>query len=243
MNSTPLLQLDAISKCFHMGSSEIHALKNVSLSIKRGAFVAIMGQSGSGKSTLMSIVGCLDAPTSGSYRFDGIDVSGRSDNTLAEIRNRRIGFVFQSFNLLARASALRNVEMPLVYAGTKPRQRREMAMAALEAVGLADRVRHRPSEMSGGQRQRVAIARALVNQPSLILADEPTGNLDSHTGEEVMAILAGLHADGRTVIVVTHDAQIAAHCERTIRLADGEVVEDSMSADVQAAALTVAAGR
>jgi len=229
MSSEPLLNLHDICKSFYMGKVEVQALKEVSMSIANGAFVAIMGQSGSGKSTLMSILGCLDSPTSGSYLLDGIDVSGRSDNALAEIRNRRIGFVFQSFNLLPRASALRNVEMPLVYAGTKPRLRRKMALAALDAVGLSDRVSHRPSEMSGGQRQRVAIARALVNEPSLLLADEPTGNLDSHTGEEVMSILGDLHADGRTVVIVTHDAQIAAHCQRTIRLADGEVVADSVA--------------
>jgi putative ABC transport system ATP-binding protein len=213
-------------KTYVMGSEEIHALRGVSIEIERGEYVAIMGPSGSGKSTLMNLVGCLDTPSKGSYLLNGKQVSQMNDNELAQIRNQEIGFVFQTFNLLPRASALQNVELPLVYAGVATRERHERAKGALEKVELGSRMSHRPNELSGGQRQRVAIARALVNNPSILLADEPTGNLDSKTGAEIMALFARLHQTGNTIILVTHEADIAAFAHRTIHLRDGVVEKD-----------------
>lgn len=216
-----------LKRNYDMGSEVVHALRGVDLALRRNEYVAIMGPSGSGKSTLMNLIGCLDTPSEGEYWLNGTLVSELSDNELARIRNREIGFVFQTFNLLPRATALHNVELPLVYAGVPARERRVRAMAALERVQLGDRVQHRPNELSGGQRQRVAIARALVNQPSILLADEPTGNLDSTTSEEIMRVFAELAAAGQTVIVVTHEADIAARARRVVVLRDGRVASDT----------------
>ena len=213
-------------KTYVMGSEEIHALRGVSIQIERGEYVAIMGPSGSGKSTLMNLIGCLDTPSKGTYLLNGKRVSDMNDNELARIRNEEIGFVFQTFNLLPRASALQNVELPLVYAGVGAKDRQERARAALEKVELGSRVTHRPNELSGGQRQRVAIARALVNNPSILLADEPTGNLDSKTGAEIMALFKRLHQAGNTIVLVTHEADVAAFANRSIHLRDGEVEKD-----------------
>jgi putative ABC transport system ATP-binding protein len=213
-------------KTYVMGSEEIHALRGVSIQIERGEYVAIMGPSGSGKSTLMNLIGCLDTPSKGSYLLNNKQVSQMNDNELAQIRNEEIGFVFQTFNLLPRASALQNVELPLVYGGVAARDRHARAKAALEKVELGSRMTHRPNELSGGQRQRVAIARALVNNPSILLADEPTGNLDSKTGAEIMALFARLHEAGNTIVLVTHEADIAAFAHRTIHLRDGQVEKD-----------------
>jgi len=222
----PVIQLQDVTKVYAMGEFKVHALRGISMQVARGELLSIMGPSGSGKSTLMNIMGALDVPTSGSYYLEGIDVGSLNDNELADIRNNKIGFVFQNFNLLPRTTALANVELPLVYAGAK--DRRQRALKALELVGLADRVHHRPNELSGGQQQRVAIARALVNNPSIILADEPTGNLDSRAGAEIMRIFQELNEqEGITVIFVTHEPDIAAHTRRIIRLHDGMIVDDS----------------
>jgi putative ABC transport system ATP-binding protein len=220
------LVIENLVKTYVLGSTEVHALRGVSLQIHRNEYVAIMGPSGSGKSTLMNMIGCLDTPTSGTYLLEGQVVSEMSDRRLAEVRNRRIGFVFQTFNLLARATVLSNVELPLVYGSVPRAERRRRATEAIAMVGLTDRMHHRPNELSGGQRQRVAIARALVTRPSIILADEPTGNLDSATGEEIMRIFDQLHAAGQTIILVTHEDHIAAHARRVIRLKDGMIERD-----------------
>jgi putative ABC transport system ATP-binding protein len=221
-----LIEVRDLWKTYVMGSEEIHALQGVSIQIERGEYVAIMGPSGSGKSTLMNLIGCLDTPTKGSYLLNEKQVSQMNDNDLAQIRNEEIGFVFQTFNLLPRASALQNVELPLVYGGVANRDRQARAKAALEKVELGSRMTHKPNELSGGQRQRVAIARALVNNPSILLADEPTGNLDSKTGSEIMALFARLHQAGNTIVLVTHEADIAAFAHRTIHLRDGQVEKD-----------------
>ena len=222
----PLIETRDLWKTYVMGDEEIHALRGVSISIERGEYVAIMGPSGSGKSTLMNLIGCLDTPSKGTYLLNGKMVSEMNDNELARIRNEEIGFVFQTFNLLPRASALHNVELPLVYAGMSKQARLEQAKAAIEKVELTHRMNHKPNELSGGQRQRVAIARALVNNPSILLADEPTGNLDSKTGVEIMALFARLHEAGNTIIVVTHEPDIAAYAHRVIAIRDGEVARD-----------------
>ena len=221
-----LISLKNIYKIYNVGGEEVRALDGIDLDINENEYLAIMGPSGSGKSTLMNMVGCLDTPTSGIYEFEGEMVQVMDDSQLASIRNRKIGFVFQTFNLLPKATALHNVEIPLVYANIRKRQRVEMASKALESVGLSDRSHHRPNELSGGQRQRVAIARALVNNPSIILADEPTGNLDSKSGHEIMNILDDLHQKGNTIILVTHEDDIAQHAHRVIRLLDGKITED-----------------
>lgn len=224
-----LITLNHITRSYVMGSETIHALRDVSLNINRGEYVAIMGPSGSGKSTLMNLLGCLDSPTSGEFILNGSRVSEMDDNELAEIRNREIGFVFQSFNLLPRSNALHNVELPLIYSGMNADLRRERALEALENVGLGDRIHHRPNEMSGGQRQRVAIARALVNSPSIVLADEPTGNLDSKTGEEIMRLFENLSEKGNTIILVTHEEDIARHARRIVRIRDGLIASDEIT--------------
>jgi putative ABC transport system ATP-binding protein len=221
-----LIETIDLWKTYVMGSEEIHALRGVSLAIERGEYVAIMGPSGSGKSTLMNLIGCLDTPTKGSYLLNGKEVSKMNDNELARIRNQEIGFVFQTFNLLPRATALHNVELPLVYAGVPAKDRQQRARQALERVELVSRMQHRPNELSGGQRQRVAIARALVNNPSILLADEPTGNLDSKTGAEIMALFDRLHEGGNTIVLVTHEPDIAAYARRVIHVRDGRVEND-----------------
>ena len=221
-----VIEIENVTKLYKMGSETIHALRGVDIKIRRNEYLAVMGPSGSGKSTLMNMLGCLDTPTSGHYEFSGKNVAQMDDNELADIRNREIGFVFQTFNLLARSTALHNVELPLIYAGMPAHARRERALEALENVGLSNRVDHKPNELSGGQRQRVAIARALVSHPSIILADEPTGNLDSKTGVEIMALFEDLYEQGNTLIVVTHEEDIARHARRIVRLRDGLVESD-----------------
>jgi len=221
-----VIRIEGVTKLYRMGAETIHALRGVNLKIRRNEYLAVMGPSGSGKSTLMNMLGCLDTPSAGRYDFNGKDVARMVDDELAEIRNREIGFVFQTFNLLPRSDALHNVELPLVYAGVRPAARRERALGALRNVGLGDRIHHKPNEMSGGQRQRVAIARALVNHPSILLADEPTGNLDSRTGEEIMALFEDLYEQGHTIIVVTHEENIARHARRVVRLRDGLIESD-----------------
>jgi putative ABC transport system ATP-binding protein len=222
-----VIQIRDLTRAYVMGAETVQALRGVTLEIRRNEYVAIMGPSGSGKSTLMNLIGCLDTPTSGEYWLNGQEVSRMPDDALARVRNREIGFVFQTFNLLPRASARANVELPLVYGGVSARQRKQRAEAALQRVGLGDRMDHRPNELSGGQRQRVAIARALVNDPAILLADEPTGNLDSSTSEEIMRVFAALHAQGQTVIMVTHEADIAAHAARIVLLRDGRIASDT----------------
>ncbi|TKJ41899.1 macrolide ABC transporter ATP-binding protein [candidate division LCP-89 bacterium B3_LCP] len=224
-----LIHFKDVDRTYQVGQIKVPALRQINMDIVRGEYVAIMGPSGSGKSTLMNLIGCLDTLTSGEYWLSGDDVSKLTDNELAHIRNRRVGFVFQTFNLLPRANAFRNVELPLIYAGITPRKRKDMALKALESVGLSDRINHKPTELSGGQRQRVAIARALVNNPSIILADEPTGNLDSATGEEILQLFTDLHAAGNTMIVVTHEESVAARAARVVRLLDGRIVSDTLN--------------
>jgi putative ABC transport system ATP-binding protein len=230
----PLIVIEELHRHYQVGAELVRALDGVSFTVERGEFVAVVGQSGSGKSTLMNLVGCLDTPTSGLYRLNGSDVASLSDDALAGLRNREIGFIFQTFQLLPRATALQNVELPLVYRGVPRRERHARAAAALQAVGLAHRMSHRPNELSGGQRQRVAVARALVGEPSLLLADEPTGNLDSATGEEIIRLFGELHARGHTLILVTHEPRLAARCPRALRLRDGRLVGDGPAAEVAA---------
>lgn len=221
-----LIRFQNITKVYQMGEEQVHALRGITLEIKRNEYVAIMGPSGSGKSTLMNIIGCLDTPTAGLYELNGTNVSEMNDNELAKVRNKEIGFVFQTFNLLARSDVLHNVELPLIYGGVSSSDRKRMAREAIERVGLTDRIHHKPNELSGGQRQRVAIARALVTKPSILLADEPTGNLDTKTGEEIMLLFDVLHKEGNTIILVTHEEDIAAHAHRAVRIRDGHVERD-----------------
>ena len=232
--SEPIIRIRDLTRHYVMGTETVQALRGVSLDIARNEYVAIMGPSGSGKSTMMNMIGCLDTPTGGEYWLNGQEVSQLTDDQLARVRNKEIGFVFQTFNLLPRATSLHNVELPLVYAGVPARERRARASAALGRVGLGNRMDHRPNELSGGQRQRVAIARALVNEPSILLADEPTGNLDSTTSEEIMHVFSELHHQGQTIIMVTHEADIAAHAERTVVLRDGKVETDRVTAGAAA---------
>jgi putative ABC transport system ATP-binding protein len=228
MSGAPVIRLRALTRDYDMDAETVRALVGVDLEIRANEYVAIMGPSGSGKSTLMNLIGCLDTPSSGEYWLNGTEVSRMADDDLARVRNREIGFVFQTFNLLPRASALHNVELPLIYAGLGSRERKRRAAYALERVGLADRMHHKPNELSGGQRQRVAIARALVNEPSILLADEPTGNLDSQTSGEIMEVFGELHAQGQTIVMVTHEHDIAAHARRVVTLRDGRVHSDTV---------------
>ena len=233
----PVIEIEDVERVYRLGEDvEVRALAGVSLRIARGEFVAIMGSSGSGKSTLMHILGCLDAPTAGRYLLDGVDVRDIPEDDLADLRNRKIGFVFQSFNLVARTTALANVELPLAYAGLGRRERRSRAVAALAAVGMEDRLHHLPSELSGGQQQRAAVARAIVTDPAIVLADEPTGNLDSHSTEEILAIFSRLNAEGRTVILITHEGDVAARARRVVRLSDGRVLSDERAGSREEAA-------
>lgn len=229
MDNETIIHIENVAKVYQMGAETVHALRSVSLDIRKNEYIAIMGPSGSGKSTMMNILGCLDTPSKGEYLFEGESVAEMNDNELADIRNRKIGFVFQTFNLLARASTLKNVELPLVYAGVKKDERQKRALEALESVGLGDRTQHKPNELSGGQRQRVAIARALVTKPSIILADEPTGNLDSKTGVEIMRLFGQLWKNGNTVILVTHEEDIARHAHRIVRIRDGMIESDTIN--------------
>jgi putative ABC transport system ATP-binding protein len=230
--TAPVIQLDDVHRIYRLGQISVPALRGVSLTVQRGDFVAIMGSSGSGKSTLMNILGCLDVPTHGRYRLDGIDVRNFDEDDLADVRNRKLGFVFQSYNLVARTAALANVELPLAYAGLPRAERRRRALAALDAVGMADRVNHLPSELSGGQQQRVAVARALVTHPALMLADEPTGNLDSHSTADILSVFDELNRQGHTIVLITHEPDVAARAKRIVQLADGLLVEDRRVAAV-----------
>ncbi|MBL7261681.1 ABC transporter ATP-binding protein [Paractinoplanes lichenicola] len=230
--SRPVLDVRDLKKIYGEGEATVHALRGVSLTVERGDYVAIMGSSGSGKSTLMNILGALDVPSSGAYLLDGVDVSRLADRQLALARNRLIGFIFQAFNLIPRTSAVANVELPLAYAGVKPRERRRRAMAALDLVGLADRARHEPNQLSGGQQQRVAVARALVTEPALLLADEPTGNLDTRSTEDVLTVFDELNAAGRTIVLITHEPEVGDRTKRLIRLVDGRIVHDARQAPV-----------
>jgi len=232
MDDAPVIALTRVTKVYETGTVAVHALRGVSLRIDRGDYVAIMGSSGSGKSTLMNIVGCLDAPTSGRYLLDGVDVRRLDDQRLARIRNQKIGFVFQSFNLIPRTTALHNVELPLIYAGLRGAERRQRAMDAMATVGLATRMTHLPNELSGGQQQRVAVARAIVTDPALVLADEPTGNLDSVSTQEVLAVFDRLNASGRTIVLITHEPEVVNHVKRVVHLRDGQVVDDGRQAAV-----------
>ncbi len=234
MTEAPLISVENLTRVYKVGEEEVRALDGVSFDVRRGEWVAVVGQSGSGKSTLMNLIGALDTPSAGTYRINGHDVEKLSDDELADLRNNEIGFVFQTFQLLPRSTALANVELPLVYRGIPRKDRRERAVKALEAVGLQNRMHHRPNELSGGQRQRVAIARALVGHPSLLLADEPTGNLDSATGEEIIRLFGELHRRGHTILLVTHEPRLAARCPRAIRLSDGRVVADGPGSEVAA---------
>jgi putative ABC transport system ATP-binding protein len=235
----PVIELRDVSKTYRLGEIRVDAVRSITLTIEQGDFVAVMGSSGSGKSTLMNIMGCLDVPTAGRYLIDGVDVSHLDQDDLSDLRNRKIGFIFQSFNLVPRTAALANVELPLAYAGLSRTERRRRAELALDSVGMSNRMHHLPSELSGGQQQRVAVARAIVTNPSLILADEPTGNLDSHSTEEVLEIFAGLNAEGRTVVLITHEPDVAAQAKRIIRLSDGEIVADERSTEVRDAPASV----
>jgi putative ABC transport system ATP-binding protein len=234
--SDPVIRIEQLRKDYVIGTETVRALRGVDLHVERNEYVAIMGPSGSGKSTLMNLIGCLDTPTAGEYWLNGQAVAGKDDDELARIRNREIGFVFQTFNLLPRATSLHNVELPLVYAGVNPKERKDRAIEMLDKVGLGDRMKHKPSELSGGQRQRVAIARALINRPAILLADEPTGNLDSQTGDEIMALFDELHANGQTIILVTHEHDIAERAHRTVTLRDGLIASDVLAATAGAGA-------
>jgi putative ABC transport system ATP-binding protein len=232
---SPVIEVVGLHKTYGSGPTEVQALRGVDLTVQTGDYLAIMGASGSGKSTLLNLIGCLDVPTTGTYRLDGIDVSGLNERQLSLLRNRKLGFIFQSYNLVPRTSALSNVELPLVYAGVRRKERRMRARAALELVGLTDRATHLPSELSGGQQQRVAVARALVNSPTLLLADEPTGNLDSESTSEVLGVFDRLNALGRTIVVITHEDDVARHAQRTVRVTDGRIVSDTQASTVWAA--------
>lgn len=243
MPQQPLIQISDIGRKYVIGAETIHALKSVTLQINKGEFVALMGPSGSGKSTLMNILGCLDTPTRGEYILNGVNVSDMTDDELAEVRNKEIGFVFQTFNLLPRSTSLDNVALPLIYAGLSKKSREEKAQAALESVGLGNRVDHKPNELSGGQRQRVAVARALINDPSIILADEPTGNLDTKTSIEIMGLLEEIHSKGNTIILVTHEEDIAQHAHRIVRMRDGLIEDDYPNNDIKSVSPRLAALR